>query len=163
RSLVAAFGLNFDVYIHQRHCRRSHAGDARGVADGAWLDLGELFLHFAGKSADGAVVEPVGNISLFRFLKSLNRAVLLLQVALIFNFRLDRFELVADFRRERGWCLRRGILPDKKLRCYLPQALSKILDPDLRTLQHLREGLTEGRGKVIGRWSRAAGGRRLVR
>src|SRR5215469_10140265 len=55
-SLFAAAGLDFDVDVHERNGRGGHAGNTRGVAEGARSDLEKFFLHLARQAADRAIV-----------------------------------------------------------------------------------------------------------
>jgi hypothetical protein len=71
------------------------------VAEGAGADLEELLLHFAGEAADGAVVEPVGDRALFGLFQAIDGALLLVEIAGVFDFGFDGFEFVAGLGGER--------------------------------------------------------------
>ncbi len=62
----------------------------------------ELLFHLARQPADGRVLEPFGNCTQLRFLQSIDRLLLLLQIARVLDLRLDRLQFVAHFRRQVG-------------------------------------------------------------
>ena len=72
------------------------------MAESSGTDLEEFLLHFAGKAADGAVVEPVGDGTLLGFLQAIDGALLLGKIAGIFDFGFDGFEVVAFAGRQNG-------------------------------------------------------------
>ena len=100
RGLVAAAGLDFDVHVDQRDGGGRDSGNARGLGEGAGAHLGQLFLHFAGKAADRAVVEPIGDVALLGFLQAIDGALLLSEIACVLDFGFDGLEFVATSRRE---------------------------------------------------------------
>src|SRR5882672_7135222 len=102
RSLFPPLRLDFDEDVNQGHSRRRHSWDARGLSQCARLHVGELFLHLVREPADGAVVEPSRDASLFRLLHPLHGALLLQQVAFILDLGLHRLEFIADFGRKRS-------------------------------------------------------------
>ena len=91
RSLLAAAGLDFYVNVHEGDCRRRDAWDAARLAERLWLDLAQLFLHLAREAADGVVVEPVRDAALLGFFKAIDGALLLVEIASVFDLRFDRF------------------------------------------------------------------------
>jgi len=65
------------------------------MAQGAWTDLDQYFLHLAGKTADRTIIEPLRNGVLLGFFEALNGAILLQKIAFVFDFGLDGLEVVA--------------------------------------------------------------------
>ena len=63
RSKALRLYLNVDV--DQRNRSRRYAWNARRVAERAWADSLQLFIHLARKTADFAVVKPIRNRSSF--------------------------------------------------------------------------------------------------
>src|ERR1019366_1644449 len=92
--------LNLDVHVDQRDGGRRDAGNAAGLAQGAGADARQLFIHLARQAAHSGVVKPVGNEALLRPLQALDGFALLIEVAGVLDLGLDRFQLVADFRRQ---------------------------------------------------------------
>ena len=138
--LVAAARLNLNVNIDQRHRGWSDSGNARGVAERSRLHLAEFFLHLAREPADRAVIESVGNGALLGFFQAVHGALLLQQVAFVFDFGFDGFEFVADFRRK----CRDGFTPIsadsfflsfKECRIQLSENRCHLFDDDLGALE----------------------------
>ena len=100
RGLVAAAGLDFDIDVHQRHGGRRYAWNARRLANGAWADVGEFFLHLAREAADGTVIEPFGDRVLLGLLQALHSALLLQQVAFVLDLGFDGLEFISYLRRK---------------------------------------------------------------
>ena len=92
--MAARLDLNVDV--DKRDSGGGDAGNAAGLREGARAHALKLFLHLTREAADGGVVEPLGDRALFGLLQALDGALLLLQIAGVFDFDLDGFELVAD-------------------------------------------------------------------
>ena len=72
------------------------------MAESAGTDLQKFLLHFAGEAADRTIVEPVGNRALLGFLQAIDGALLLGEIAGIFDFGFDGFEVVAFAGRQNG-------------------------------------------------------------
>src|SRR5690348_16054201 len=89
-GLLSALCLNLDVHVDQRHGRRGNAGNSNRMSQCAWTNASELLVHLARQTADLRVIEPFRNDTLFGFLQAFDGALLLLKVAGIFDFSLNR-------------------------------------------------------------------------
>ena len=94
--------LSLDLYIdiHQRNCSRRYSGNSGSVAQSTGTDFDQLLLHFAREPAHRFVIKPLGNRALLGLLQPLNRPLLLLEIAFVFDLRLDRLEFIAQDGRE---------------------------------------------------------------
>ena len=99
-GLFAGAGLDFYEDVQKSHGGGSYAGEARGLSDGLRTEAGEFFFHLARETADGSVVEPVGDGFGFGFLEALDGLVLLLEISGEFDFGFDGLEFVADRGRK---------------------------------------------------------------
>ena len=146
-------GLDLNININQRDGSGRDAGNAAGLGDGARADALQLLLHLARQAADRGVVEPVRDAALLGLLQSLDGALLLLEVAGVFDLGLDGFEFVADsgtyYRRGRRG--RRGfeasVIPsERKARAEGPLPRSPTVFRGFGTPRFLASlGMTEGR------------------
>ena len=112
-GMFASASLDFDVDVHQGNGCRSYSGNTAGVAQGSRANFDEFFLHLAGESADRVVIEPLGDTALLGFFQPLDGALLLLEIAFVFDFGFDGFEFVAEFGGKADHRGHRGIAPDK--------------------------------------------------
>ena len=95
RGLLAAFGLNFDVHVHEGYRGGSDSRNPRSMCQGVGPYFQQRFLHLAGKTADRTIIEPLRNGVLLGFFEALNGAILLQKIAFVFDFGLDGLEVVA--------------------------------------------------------------------
>ena len=65
------------------------------MAEGAGANLDQYFLHFAGEAADRAVVKPLRDGVLLGFFQALDGALLLQEIAFVFDFGFDGLQVVA--------------------------------------------------------------------
>ena len=85
------------MHEQDRHRRRRDARDARGLADGRRLDLGELLPHFGGEACDGRVVQVRWQRGLLVAALAVDLVLLPLDVAGVLG---AHFDLRADLRRQ---------------------------------------------------------------
>src|SRR5580704_6535323 len=85
--------LDFDIHIDERHRGRRDSGNAAGLAQRLRSHTRELFVHLARQAGDLAVIEPLGNGALLRFLKPLDRLGLLVEIAGVLDLGFDGLQL----------------------------------------------------------------------
>ena len=89
-------GLDADRNMDKRNCRRRYAGDAAGLPQRARAHARQLLVHLARQARHLGVIEPVGDGAQLGLLQALDRLGLLIEIAGVLDFGLDRFQLVAD-------------------------------------------------------------------
>jgi len=67
----------------------------------AWANFRQLLLHLARKPADRRVTKPLRYGPLLGFFQAINGALLLLEIAFVFDLGFNGFQFVAEGRRER--------------------------------------------------------------
>src|SRR6266567_1937692 len=82
------------MYQAERSWR--YARNAARLANRDGADSLQRLTHFAGKSADGVVLNPFRNRHSFGCLEFLNRLLLLIEISGEFDFRFDCTRLVAE-------------------------------------------------------------------
>src|SRR5713226_319682 len=130
--------LDLDINVNQGDGGGSYPWNARGLAERLRSDMAELLLHLAREAADGPVVEPLRDAALLGLLQAVDGALLLVEIAGIFDFGFECLEFVADLRRQvvSGWWLVVSRAREE-IRCEFAQGGSKLFDRDFGTLQDL--------------------------
>src|SRR5579859_107436 len=154
RRLLVPPRLDFDIDVNQRNGRRRDTGNARSLRQGARADTLQFFVHLTGEAADRLVIEPFRNGALLGFLQALDGALLLLQIAGIFDGGLHRLEFVTHRRRQSPLAADisggAGINLRDGLGNQLAQNRRELFDGDLWTLENLSESAADSARQVLG-------------
>src|SRR6185437_12372409 len=102
---------------------RGHSRNPRSLPQRPWANALQLFIHLAREAADFAVIEPLRNHALLSLLQAFHGLLLLIEIAGIFNFRLDGLHLIPRRRRktestmlQRGSFRNNGAIPNRSRR-----------------------------------------------